>query len=472
MARRTPPSAPLAARVALRNAQARRNAAPNEANAAWEKLGLICSANERRADDASRDVEAWLKSYYMRERVGETFSGTVSSVAPFGVFIVLDDLYVEGLVHVSELGSEYFLFNEALHELRGERTGLRYRLGDRLTVQVARVDLEARRIEFRMVKGDTRKALLAGPAEPREKEKKRGESVEERRDRQAKIAQRREVRRGQLHKIGKKDKTGKHGAQGEGARGQAGALMTAKRILAGFHAVSARLRHAPETIEALYVDARRRDGRMAQLQQRAAELKVKVVAADPERLRGLAGEAPHQGVVAVAAHLDESLSLDDVVNDVGPGTLLLLLDGVTDPRNLGACLRVADAAGVQAVIVPRDRSVGLTPAALKAAAGAAEAVPLIAVTNLARAMDDLRDAGVRLVGAAGEAGQSLFDLDLTGPLAWVLGAEGAGLRRLTRERCDALASIPIIGQVESLNVSVATGICLYEAVRQRRASAA
>jgi 23S rRNA (guanosine2251-2'-O)-methyltransferase len=126
---------------------------------------------------------------------------------------------------------------------------------------------------------------------------------------------------------------------------------------------------------------------------------------------------------------------------------------------------------VQAVIVPRDRSVGLTPAALKAAAGAAEAVPLIAVTNLARAMDDLRDAGVRLVGAAGEAGQSLFDMDLTGPLAWVLGAEGTGLRRLTRERCDALARIPIIGHVESLNVSVATGICLYEAVRQRRAGA-
>jgi 23S rRNA (guanosine2251-2'-O)-methyltransferase len=247
--------------------------------------------------------------------------------------------------------------------------------------------------------------------------------------------------------------------------------MTAKRILAGFHAVSARLRHAPETIEALYVDARRRDGRMAQLQQQAAELKVKVVAADPDRLRSLAGEARHQGVVAVAAHMEESLSLDDVIDDVGPDTLLLLLDGVTDPRNLGACLRVADAAGVQAVIVPRDRSAGMTPAALKAAAGAAEAVPLIAVTNLARAMDDLRDAGVRLVGAAGEAGQSLFELDLAGPLAWVLGAEGTGLRRLTRERCDALASIPILGQVESLNVSVATGICLYEAVRQRRARA-
>jgi ribonuclease R len=203
-------AAPFAARAALRAAQHRKQAASNGANAAWEKLGLLCSANERRADDASRDVEAWLKSYYMRERVGETYSGTVSSVTPFGIFIVLDDLFVEGLVHVSELGSEYFLFNEPLHELRGERTGMRYRLGDRLTVQVARVDLEARRIEFRLVKADTRKALLAGAPEPREKERRRGESVEERRDRQARIAQRRENRRGQLHKIGKKDK----GAQG------------------------------------------------------------------------------------------------------------------------------------------------------------------------------------------------------------------------------------------------------------------
>jgi len=248
--------------------------------------------------------------------------------------------------------------------------------------------------------------------------------------------------------------------------------MAGPRILAGFHAVGARLKHAPQSIEAIYIDARRRDGRMAQLQQRAAELKVKLVPTDPDRLRAMAGEAPHQGVVAVASHIDQSLSLDDVIDDIRPDTLLLLLDGVTDPRNLGACLRVADAAGVQAVIVPRDRSVGLTPAALKAAAGAAEAVALIDVTNLARAMDDLRDGGVRLIGAAGEAERSLYDFDLTGPLAWVLGAEGTGLRRLTRERCDELASIPIIGQVESLNVSVATGICLYEAVRQRRASAA
>jgi 23S rRNA (guanosine2251-2'-O)-methyltransferase len=245
-----------------------------------------------------------------------------------------------------------------------------------------------------------------------------------------------------------------------------------KRVLAGFHAVGARLRHAPASIETIYVDERRRDGRMVDLQQRAKSLGVRITPIDAGRLRGLAGEAPHQGVVALAAELEQAVTLDDVLNCVDANTLLLLLDGVTDPRNLGACLRVADAAGVSAVIVPRDRSAGLTPSALKAAAGAAETVPLIAVTNLARAMDDLRDADVRMVGAAGEAKQSLYELDLTGPLAWALGAEDSGLRRLTRERCDVLAHIPLAGHVESLNVSVATGICLFESKRQRSTSRA
>ncbi|MBC8120060.1 MAG: 23S rRNA (guanosine(2251)-2'-O)-methyltransferase RlmB [Burkholderiaceae bacterium] len=240
-----------------------------------------------------------------------------------------------------------------------------------------------------------------------------------------------------------------------------------ERVLAGFHAVGARLRHAPDSIEVIYVDERRRDGRMSDLQQRARALGVRITPTDLEQLRSLAGESPHQGVVALAAELEQAVSWDDVLNRVNASTLLLLLDGVTDPRNLGACLRVADAAGVSAVIVPRDRSAGLTPSATKAAAGAAETVALISVVNLARAMDDLREVGVRLVGAAGEATQSLFDVDLTGPLAWALGAEEAGLRRLTRERCDVLARIPLAGHVESLNVSVATGICLFESKRQR-----
>ncbi|MEG1969590.1 MAG: 23S rRNA (guanosine(2251)-2'-O)-methyltransferase RlmB [Burkholderiaceae bacterium] len=245
--------------------------------------------------------------------------------------------------------------------------------------------------------------------------------------------------------------------------------MAKKIVLAGFHAVSARLRHSPASIEIVYLDATRRDARMRELRGRIEAAGVKTMAADASRLAGLAGEVPHQGVVALAAEVDAAIDFHDLLDAITPQTLLLVLDGVTDPRNLGACLRVADAAGVQAVIVPRDRSAGLTPAALKAAAGAGETVPLVTVTNLASAIVELQDAGVHVVGAAGEATSTLYEIDLTGPIAWVLGAEGAGLRRLTRDRCDRLASIPLAGHVESLNVSVATGICLFEAVRQRRA---
>lgn len=243
--------------------------------------------------------------------------------------------------------------------------------------------------------------------------------------------------------------------------------MSAKRVLAGFHAVAARLRVAPDSIEAVYFDPRRRDGRMQQLQQLAKTAAVRIVPVDAEQLRSLSAGAPHQGVVALAEPIQQLLTLDDVLAESDPGTLLLALDGVTDPRNLGACLRVADAAGVSAVVVPRDRAAGMTPAAIKAAAGAAESVSLVEVTNLARALEAMSEAGVRTVGAAGEAKQSLYELDLRGPTAWVLGAEDSGLRRITREHCDSLARIPLRGQVESLNVSVAAGICLFETVRQR-----
>jgi ribonuclease R len=187
-------------------------AAPDSPLARWEKLGLLCSANERRADEASRDVEAWLKSYYMREKVGEVFSGTISAVVPFGIFVVLDDLFVEGLVHVSELGSEYFHYNEPLHELRGERTGLRFRLSDRMTVQVARVDLEARRIEFRLVRGQDRRSLLAAGAADaaRTKERRKGESVEERRARRAVVEARK------LRDVDKRERA-RSGKRGGGA---------------------------------------------------------------------------------------------------------------------------------------------------------------------------------------------------------------------------------------------------------------
>jgi 23S rRNA (guanosine2251-2'-O)-methyltransferase len=245
--------------------------------------------------------------------------------------------------------------------------------------------------------------------------------------------------------------------------------VSGKRVLAGFHAVTARLRHAPASIEALYVDAGRHDGRMQQLLARAEAAGVRVTTADPARLQRLAGGSTHQGVIALCADTQRAGSLDDVLGGVDARTLLLLLDGVTDPRNLGACMRTAEAAGAQAVIVPRDRSASLTPVVAAAAAGAAESLPLIAVTNLARAMDEIRDAGVWIVGAAGDADKTIYEIDLAGPVAWALGAEGPGLRRLSREKCDWLARIPLVGHTESLNVSVATGVCLFETLRQRAA---
>lgn len=249
--------------------------------------------------------------------------------------------------------------------------------------------------------------------------------------------------------------------------------MSGKRVIAGFHAVTVRLRHAPDSIEALYVDGARNDGRMRQLLARAEAAGVHASLVEARRLQGLAAGTLHHGVVAVCrAEAVVAPSLDDLLAEVDAQTLLLLLDGVTDPRNLGACMRTAEAAGAAALIVPRDRSASLSPVVTSAAAGAAETLPLIAVTNLARAMEQLRQAGVWIVGAAGEAERTLYEIDLTGPIAWALGAEGGGLRRLTREKCDWLARIPLRGHTESLNVSVATGVCLFETLRQRTQRAA
>ncbi len=194
--------------------------------------------------------------------------------------------------------------------------------------------------------------------------------------------------------------------------------------------------------------------------------------ADHDELDRLAGGERHQGVVAeiLPRAADPETQLEEAIEASGDEpALLLVLDGVTDPHNLGACLRSADAAGVTAVIVPRDRAAGLTPVVRKVAAGAAESVPLIAVVNLARTLRGLKDRGLRLVGTCGDAPRTLYEVPLTGPTALVMGSEGEGMRRLTREVCDDLVSLPMAGAVESLNVSVATGVVLFEAVRQRRA---
>lgn len=246
--------------------------------------------------------------------------------------------------------------------------------------------------------------------------------------------------------------------------------MSKQVVLAGFHAVNARAKIKPESIQVVYIDAGRYDKRMHQCRERLVAAGVKVMQADQRRLDGLAPDVPHQGVVALADELKQAYDFDWLMDNITEKTFLLVLDGVTDPRNFGACLRVADAAGVQAVVVPRDRSASFSPAAAKAAAGAWETVPVVQVTNLASSLMELRDAGVLVIGTAGEAEQTIYDIDQKRPVAWVLGAEGEGLRQLTRKRCDVLAKIPMFGAVDSLNVSVASGVCLFETVRQRVAA--
>jgi 23S rRNA (guanosine2251-2'-O)-methyltransferase len=239
------------------------------------------------------------------------------------------------------------------------------------------------------------------------------------------------------------------------------------KLIHGFHAVTAKLRHDPEGVREIYLAAGRQDARSRDLAQLAESRGVRVVPLDTARLDGMAGGGRHQGVVAKVSAQQRFLTLDDVLDGLAEPALLLVLDGVTDPHNLGACLRVADAAGAHAVIAPKDRACGLNATAVKVASGAADTVPYIVVTNLARSLREIKERGIWTIGAAGEATKDLYAIEQKAATAWVLGAEGEGLRRLTRDTCDELARIPMYGSVESLNVSVASGICLFEARRQR-----
>ena len=239
------------------------------------------------------------------------------------------------------------------------------------------------------------------------------------------------------------------------------------RLIYGFHAVTAKLRHDPDAVKEIMIDATRHDARARDLLQHAELQNVKVIACDGKRLDDLAPGAKHQGVIARVEGGRKVAHLDDVLDTLEEPAFLLVLDGVTDPRNLGACLRVADAAGVHAVIAPKDRAAGLTDVAMKTASGAAESVPYVMVTNLARTLRELKEREIWVVGTAGEAESDLYTATWPVATAWVLGAEGEGMRRLTRETCDQLINIPMYGSVESLNVSVAAGVCLYEARRRR-----
>ena len=243
------------------------------------------------------------------------------------------------------------------------------------------------------------------------------------------------------------------------------------KVLFGFHAVGVRLKTAPQSVIEIYYEPTRRDARMRQFIERAKEAGVRLIEADGLRLSKLAGSHGHQGVAARVEAVVQQRSLDELLDqleaDGVANPLLLVLDGVTDPHNLGACLRVADGAGAHAVIAPKDHAVGINATVAKVASGAAETVPYFMVTNLARTLTELKERNIWVIGTSGDADKTLYQVDLKGPVALVLGAEGPGMRQLTRKTCDELVRIPMQGAVESLNVSVASALCLYEALRQR-----
>lgn len=246
--------------------------------------------------------------------------------------------------------------------------------------------------------------------------------------------------------------------------------MSQRTFIHGFHAVMSRLRHHPESLHVIYLDEGRRDRRARDLIELAEARGVRLILTDAARVDDMA-HGKSQGVVALADPVRLARDLDEVLDGLTEPALLLVLDGVTDPHNLGACLRSADAFGAHAVLAPKDRAASLNATAIKAASGAADHVPYLPVTNLARTLRTLKARDILVVGADQEGSMSVSEADLTGPVALVLGAEGSGLRRLTREHCDLLVRIPMLGQVESLNVSVSAGVCLYETRRQRAKAA-
>lgn len=243
--------------------------------------------------------------------------------------------------------------------------------------------------------------------------------------------------------------------------------MPSTRFIFGFHAVTSRLRQNPNSIREIFIDATRTDQRAQELIKLAESKKIHVISCTGSKLTSMSGNDRHQGVVANIDSSSNDVGIDDILDGLTEPARLLVLDGIQDPHNLGACLRVADAFGVHAVIAPKDRAVGLTPTVYKVSSGAADTVPYISVTNLARTLKQLKEQGIWIFGTAEDAAHDLTHFPISGSVAWVFGSEEKGLRRLTRENCDQLVRIPMQGDIESLNVAVSAGICLFETHRQQ-----
>ena len=245
--------------------------------------------------------------------------------------------------------------------------------------------------------------------------------------------------------------------------------MMTEQYVYGVHAVAALLANRHRSTKRLYINQDRIDKRLQDLLNIAEQKRVPVETLSLQKMNQRFADFVHQGIVASAEPLPDYIEsdLEGLLASSKKPCLILILDGVTDPHNLGACLRSADAAGVDFVIIPKDKNASVTPVVSKVASGAAESVPLVRVTNLARAMENIKQQGVWIYGAAGESGVSIYNLDCKTSIALVMGSEDKGMRHLTRELCDGLFALPMLGTVTSLNVSVATGICLYEVVRQR-----
>ncbi|AFZ83665.1 TrmH family RNA methyltransferase [Candidatus Kinetoplastibacterium blastocrithidii TCC012E] len=248
--------------------------------------------------------------------------------------------------------------------------------------------------------------------------------------------------------------------------------MTSMQTMIGFHSILMRLSQDPTSIKELYIDIKRKDKRILDFIKKAEENKCKLYYVESAKLDSLSNYMKHQGLVAFCRKSNiKTVNIEDILDSSSGNPLLLILDEITDPHNFGSCFRTANASGVDAVISPRDRSANITnPVVGKVSCGASDTVPYIPVTNLARTMRLLRDYGITLVGTDGSSSKSIYEIDTKKPMAWVVGSEGKGMRRLTRDTCDEIVKIPMSGNVMSLNAGVATAICLFETVRQRKFS--